>query len=147
MVARFPSFGGIKAFYALVETCRLAWGLCFSLSHQIKKLEQELNIRLLESNAGKLRPTDAGFRYFLGAERLCRTADQIDPARVFGSRHCFGRGTSAPNSEILRSLLQWRQNTSVSKQSYAGFSAGSAIRSHKFARSILGGLHHHYLRV
>jgi hypothetical protein len=72
MVARFPSFGGIKAFYALVETCRLAWGLCFSLGHQIKKLEQELNIRLLESNAGKLRPTDAGFRYFLGAERLSK---------------------------------------------------------------------------
>jgi len=23
------------------------------------------------------------------AERLCRTADRIDPARVFGSRHCF----------------------------------------------------------
>src|SRR4030081_1754084 len=68
------------------------------------------------------------------AERLCRTADRIDPARVFGSRHCFGRGTSAPNSEILRSLLQWRQNTSVSRQRYAGFSAGSAIRSHKFAR-------------
>jgi hypothetical protein len=47
------------------------------------------------------------------SERLCRTADRIDPARVFGSRHCFGRGTSAPNSKILRSLLQWRQNTSV----------------------------------
>jgi hypothetical protein len=39
------------------------------------------------------------------AERLCRTADRIDPARVFGSRHCFGRGTFAPDSEILRSLL------------------------------------------
>ena len=70
------------------------------------------------------------------AERLCRTADRIDPARVFGPRHCFGRGTSAPNSEILRSLLQWRQNTSVSKQRYAGFSAGSAIRSHQFARRL-----------
>jgi hypothetical protein len=39
------------------------------------------------------------------AEQLCRTADRIDPARVFGSRHCFGRGTSAPNYEILCSLL------------------------------------------
>ena len=56
--------------------------------------------------------------------------------RVFGPRHCFGRGTSAPNSEILRSLLQWRQNTSVSKQRYAGVSAGSAIRSHQFARHL-----------
>jgi len=28
------------------------------------------------------------------------------------------------------------QNTSVSKQRYAGFSAGSAIRSHQFARHL-----------
>ena len=49
---------------------------------------------------------------------------------------CFGRGTSAPHSEILRSLLQWRQNASVSKQRCAGFSAGSAIRLHKFARHL-----------
>src|ERR1700737_3478165 len=49
---------------------------------------------------------------------------------------CFGRGTSAPNFEILRSLLQWRQNASVSKQRCAGFSAGSAIRFHKFARHL-----------
>jgi hypothetical protein len=68
------------------------------------------------------------------AERLCRTADRIDPARVFGARHCFGRGTYAPHSEILRSLLQWHQNASVSKQRCAGFSACSAIRHRKFAR-------------
>ena len=43
MVARFPSFGGIKAFYALVETGRvkdaadLAWGLCFSHQPSDKK--------------------------------------------------------------------------------------------------------------
>ena len=35
------------------------------------------------------------------AERLRRTADRIDPARVFGPYHCLGRGASAPNSEIL----------------------------------------------
>ena len=35
------------------------------------------------------------------AEWLCRTADRIDPARVFGPRHCLGRGASAPNPEIL----------------------------------------------
>jgi hypothetical protein len=67
-------------------------------------------------------------------ERLCRTADRIDPARVFGPHHCLGRGTSAPGSEILRSLLQRRQNASVSKQGCAGLSAGSAIRCHKFTR-------------
>jgi LysR family transcriptional regulator, glycine cleavage system transcriptional activator len=70
MVARFPSFSGIKAFYAVVETGRVKdaadlLGVSASaISHQIKKLEQELNIRLLESNAGKLQPTDAGLRYF-----------------------------------------------------------------------------------
>src|SRR5260221_10178340 len=70
------------------------------------------------------------------AERLCRTADRIDPARVFGSRHCFGRGTPAPNSEKLGGLLQWRENASVSKQRCAGLSAGSAIRRHKFTRPL-----------
>ena len=68
------------------------------------------------------------------AERLCRTADWIEPERVFGPHHCLGRGTSAPGSEILRSLLQRRQNASVSKQGCAGLSAGSAIRCHKFTR-------------
>jgi transposase InsO family protein len=54
--------------------------------------------------------------------------------RVFGPHHCLGRGTSAPGSEILRSLLQRRQNASVSKQGCASLSAGSAIRCHKFTR-------------
>ena len=40
------------------------------------------------------------------AEQLCRTADRIDPARVFGPHHCFGRGTSALDSEKLCGLLQ-----------------------------------------
>src|SRR5260370_16815058 len=70
------------------------------------------------------------------AERLCRTADRIDPARVVGSRQCFGRGTSAPNSEKLCGLLQWRENASVSKQRCGGLSAGSAIRRHQFTRPL-----------
>src|SRR5258708_924659 len=70
------------------------------------------------------------------AEWLCRTADRIDPARVFGSRHCLGPGTSAPNSEKLCGLLQWRENASVSKQRCAGLSAGSAIRRHKLTRPL-----------
>ena len=53
-----------------------------------------------------------------------------------GPHHCLGRGASTPNSEILRSLLQWRQNASLSKQRCAGFSAGSAIRFHKFVRHL-----------
>jgi hypothetical protein len=41
-------------------------------------------------------------------EWLCRTADRIDPARVFGPHHCLRRGSSAPNSEKLCGLLQRR---------------------------------------
>jgi hypothetical protein len=73
--------------------------------------------------------------------------------RLIGSirRECldhvivFGRGTSAPNSEILRSLLQWRQNTSVNKDTPDSrpVQRSGLISSH----AILGGLHHHYARV
>src|SRR6202041_2939994 len=47
------------------------------------------------------------------AERLCRTADRIDPAGMSGPHHCPGRGASAPHSEILRSLLQLRIRTPI----------------------------------
>jgi hypothetical protein len=47
------------------------------------------------------------------AERLCRTPDWINPARMFGPRHCLGRGASASNSAILCPLLQRHQNASV----------------------------------
>jgi hypothetical protein len=40
------------------------------------------------------------------AERLCRTADRIDPARVCGSFYRLGRGASAPHPASLCSLLQ-----------------------------------------
>src|SRR5712671_6999550 len=68
------------------------------------------------------------------AEQLCRTADRIDPARVFGPHHCPGRGTSASDSEKLCGLLQRRENASVIEQGCACRSPGSAIRRHKFAR-------------
>src|ERR1700726_3426894 len=35
------------------------------------------------------------------AEWLCRTADRIEPARLFQPHHCLGRGTSAPESNFL----------------------------------------------
>ncbi len=65
------------------------------------------------------------------AEWLCRTVDRIDPARVLGPRYCFGRGTSASDSEILCQLLQLRQNASVFAQGCADFSPGSADRKHQ----------------
>src|SRR5450756_1919638 len=71
---------------------------------------------------------------FTLAEWLCRAADRIDPARVFGPHHCLGQGTSASDSEKLCGLLQRRENASVFEQGYAYLWGGSAIRRHKFAR-------------
>jgi hypothetical protein len=68
------------------------------------------------------------------AEWLCGTADRIDPARLCGPHHYLGRGASAPNSEILRRLLQLRQNASILAQGCAGFSPGSANRCDQFTR-------------
>ena len=66
------------------------------------------------------------------AECLCRTVDRIDPPRVLGPRYCFGRGTSASDSEILCRLLQLRQNASVFAQGCADFSSDSSDRNHSF---------------
>jgi hypothetical protein len=64
------------------------------------------------------------------AEWLCRTADRIDPARVRRSYDCPGRGASASDSEILRPLLQRRQNASVFEQGCTSLSLGTAHRCH-----------------
>src|SRR5713101_2044418 len=66
------------------------------------------------------------------AERFCRTADRIHPARVFGPHHCLWRGTSAPDSEILCRLLQLRQNASFIEQGCADVSSDSTDRNHSF---------------
>src|SRR5882724_429844 len=67
------------------------------------------------------------------AEWLCRTVDQINPARVLGPRYCFERGTSTPDSKIIRRLLQLRQNASVFAQGCADFSSDSSDRKRSFA--------------
>src|SRR5450631_2367478 len=48
--------------------------------------------------------------------------------RECGPHHCPGRGTSAPDSEILRSLLQKDADALGIGQGCAGFSLGSANR-------------------
>src|ERR1035437_4170046 len=79
------------------------------------------------------------------AEWLCRTVDRIDPPRVLGPRYCFGRGTSASDSDYADYYNSVRTHRSLHKDvpisrpiHQTGF-----IRSHP----ILGGLHHHYVRV
>src|SRR5229473_829159 len=66
------------------------------------------------------------------AEWLCRTVDRINPARVLGPRYCFERGTSTPDSKIIRRLLQLRQNASVFAQGCADFSSDSSDRKRSF---------------
>ena len=86
-------------------------------------------------------PWDEAPHYLIrDRDRRCRTADRIDPARVFGLRHRFGRGASASDSEILRPLLQRRQNASVFEQGRAGQSLArySAPESFVQAPSLAG---------
>ena len=66
------------------------------------------------------------------AEGLCRAVDRINPPRVLEPRYCFGRGTSASDSEILCRLLQLRQNASVFAQGCPDFSSDSSGRNHSF---------------
>lgn len=67
---RFPSFAGLKAFYAVASTgtaVKAAERLgisASSISHQLKAFEKELGVRLLENRKGKLRLTAEGERYF-----------------------------------------------------------------------------------
>src|SRR5215470_15907596 len=68
---------------------------------------------------------------FTLAEWLCRTADRVDPSRVLGSYRRFRRGPSAPNSAIIRALLQRHQDPSITGRGCAGFSSGSADREHQ----------------
>jgi LysR family glycine cleavage system transcriptional activator len=67
---RFPSFGGLKSFYALALTgsaVKAAERLGVSpssISHQVKALEKELGVRLVVNEKGKLLLTAKGEQYF-----------------------------------------------------------------------------------
>src|ERR1700722_9901774 len=51
-----------------------------------------------------------------------------------GPHHCLGRDAFASGPEILRRLLQLRQNASVLEQGCAGHSPNSANRKHQITR-------------
>jgi hypothetical protein len=51
---------------------------------------------------------------------------------VLGSHHYLQRGTPAPDSKIIRRLLQLRQNASVFAQGCADFPSDSSDRNHSF---------------
>jgi hypothetical protein len=48
--------------------------------------------------------------------------------------HCLGRDAFASDTEILRRLLQLRQNASIIEEGCAGFSPGSANRCYQVTR-------------
>src|ERR1700682_5305177 len=51
-----------------------------------------------------------------------------------GPHHCRGRESFASGPEILRRLLQLRQNASILEQGCAGHSPNSANRKHQITR-------------
>ena len=63
---------------------------------------------------------------------VCRTADRIDPARVFGPHHCLGRGTSARDSSFLCRLTTTPSERISLAQGCVDFSPGSANRCNQF---------------
>jgi hypothetical protein len=64
-------------------------------------------------------------------ERLCRTVDRINPARVCGSYRGLGRGAFASDLASLCPLLQRHQNAPVTGQRRTGPSPHSADRRHR----------------
>lgn len=66
----FPPFGGLKAFYGVAlhgsaVKAALRLGIsASSVSHQLKSLEAELGVRLIENRKGKLCLTADGIQYF-----------------------------------------------------------------------------------
>ena len=69
---RFPTWGGLKSFYALsltgsaVKAAERLNITASGISHQVKTLEKELGVRLIENIGGKLCLTARGKQYFEG---------------------------------------------------------------------------------
>ena len=60
------------------------------------------------------------------AERFRRAPDWVHPSRMPGPDHCLRRGASAPDSALLRELLQQSSDAPVTQQRRAGASSDSA---------------------
>ena len=60
------------------------------------------------------------------AERFGRAPDWVHPSRMPGPDHCLRRGASAPDSALLRELLQQSSDAPVTQQRRAGASSDSA---------------------
>jgi len=92
-------------------------------------------------------PRQANCTSLAVAEWHCRAVDRIDPARVLRPHHCLRRGASAPDSEIIRRLLQLRQKlidlcTRMRRFLVRFIGPGSFVHNPSSA-----GFTHHYVRV
>ena len=65
------------------------------------------------------------------AERFRRAPDWVHPSRMPGPDHCLRRGASAPDSALLRELLQQSSDAPVTQQRRAGASSDSSPRRPK----------------
>jgi hypothetical protein len=79
-------------------------------------------------------PRQAHSAWVALAERLCRTADRIDPARVPRSPRRPGRGSATSDSAKLRRLLQQDQDAPVAGQRCTLLPFGSPRREHCVTR-------------
>ena len=77
-------------------------------------------------------PNAASTALNLSARLLNTLCPPTRTARVLGQHHCLQRGTSAPDSKIIRRLLRLRQNASVFAQGCADFPSDSSDRDHSF---------------
>lgn len=77
---RFPPFGGLKAFYEVALTGSAVGAAdrlgvtASSISHQLKALEQEFGVRLIENRKGRLHLTPDGVQFY---ERIRRPMAEI----------------------------------------------------------------------
>jgi hypothetical protein len=77
-------------------------------------------------------PNAASTALNLSARLLNTLCPPTRTARVLGQHHCLQRGTSAPDSKIIRRLLKLRQNASVFAQGCADFPSDLSDRNHSF---------------
>ena len=77
-------------------------------------------------------PNAASTALNLSARLLNTLCPPTRTARVLGQHHCLQRGTTAPDSKIIRRLLKLRQNASVFAQGCADFPSHLSDRNHSF---------------
>src|SRR4051794_36180812 len=96
------------------------------------------------SGDGHSRQTDSAA--ITMAKRTCGATDRLDQTRVRRSCDRLRRPTSASSAALVPAVLQRHPNTSVTGQGLTGAEMRPCHGS-ILPLPILGGLHHHYVRI